>query len=189
MKKIILIGGGGHCKSCIDVIEQSCKYKIEAILDPYVKGSLLGYPIISKNDEHIEELVKQDYYFLITLGQIKTAKRRVEIYKLLKQYQAKIATVISPLAYVSKHATIKEGTIIMHHALVNAGALVEENSIINSKALIEHDAIIRKHSHISTGAIINGGVEVLKESFFGSGAVSKEYSKVTGFIKAQSLVK
>ena len=27
-KKIILIGGGGHCKSCIDVIEGENKFEI-----------------------------------------------------------------------------------------------------------------------------------------------------------------
>ena len=189
MKKIILIGGGGHCKSCIDVIEQTAEYEIIGILDPHKNGSLLGYPIISRDNEYIKELVKKDYYFLIALGQIKSAEKRVEIYKLLKNHGAKIATIISPLAYVSKWATIKEGTIIMHHALINADAIIEENCIINSKALIEHDAIIHKHTHISTGAIINGGVEVSQESFFGSGAVSKEYVKVGGFIKAGSVTK
>lgn len=189
MEKIILIGGGGHCKSCIDIIEQTKKYEIIGILDPHKSGSLLGYPIINQDDTYIEELVKKDYYFLIAIGQIKTAGKRTEIYELLKNYKAKIATIISPLAYVSKHAIIKEGTIIMHHALINAGATVEENCIINSKALIEHDATVHKHTHISTGAIINGGVKVLKNSFFGSGAVSKEYIEVDGFIKAGSLVK
>ena len=33
MKKIILVGGGGHCKSCVDVIENENKYKIKAIID------------------------------------------------------------------------------------------------------------------------------------------------------------
>ena len=32
MKKIILIGAGGHCKSCVDVIEKK-KYKIIKIFD------------------------------------------------------------------------------------------------------------------------------------------------------------
>ena len=30
---LILIGGGGHCKSCIDVIEQENKFNITGILD------------------------------------------------------------------------------------------------------------------------------------------------------------
>lgn len=32
-EQIILIGGGGHCKSCIDVIEQEGKYQIAGIVD------------------------------------------------------------------------------------------------------------------------------------------------------------
>ena len=39
MKQIILIGGGGHCKSCIDVIENGNKYKIRGIIDKKKKFS------------------------------------------------------------------------------------------------------------------------------------------------------
>ena len=42
MKKIILIGGGGHALSCIDVIEQENKFKIVGIVDSkekYTDGS------------------------------------------------------------------------------------------------------------------------------------------------------
>ena len=63
----------------------------------------------------------------------------------------------------------------MHQAMVNVGAVVDDNSIINSKALVEHDAVIGKHCHIATGGIINGGVIVEDETFWGSGAVSREY--------------
>lgn len=37
--EIILIGGGGHCKACIDVIETERKYRIAGIIDiPEKKG-------------------------------------------------------------------------------------------------------------------------------------------------------
>ena len=32
-KSIVLIGGGGHCKACIDVIEVEGKYNIIGIID------------------------------------------------------------------------------------------------------------------------------------------------------------
>ena len=32
-KQIILIGGGGHCKSCIDVIESTNEFSIAGIVD------------------------------------------------------------------------------------------------------------------------------------------------------------
>ena len=37
MKKIILIGGGGHALSCIDVIESEKKFKIVGIVDGNLK--------------------------------------------------------------------------------------------------------------------------------------------------------
>ncbi len=191
-QSIILIGGGGHCKSCIDVIEQEGRFTIEGIIDlPEKKGEkTLGYPVIG-NDDDLVGLISSDKYFLITLGQIKSAQRRKELFKILKSKKANLPIIISPRAYVSKHAIIEEGTIIMHHALVNANAKIGENCIINSKALVEHDVEIGNHCHISTGAIVNGHVQVGDETFIGSGAVTKESIKIesNSFIKANSIVK
>lgn len=192
MNKLVLIGGGGHCKSCIDVIEIENKFEIVGILDikEKVGQKVLGYEIIG-DDEDIEKYSKEGYFFLITLGQIKTPDLRVKIFETLKSMNAKIATVISPLAYVSKHAEIAEGTIIMHHALVNADSKIGQNCIINSKALIEHDTVIENHCHISTGAIVNGNVSISEKSFVGSNSTIVHGAKVTenSFIKAGSLVK
>ena len=33
MRKIILIGAGGHAKACIDVIEEENKYKIIGVIE------------------------------------------------------------------------------------------------------------------------------------------------------------
>ena len=46
MNKIILIGGGGHCKSVIDVIEQENKFEIAGIIDKpeLLNSKILGYP-------------------------------------------------------------------------------------------------------------------------------------------------
>jgi sugar O-acyltransferase (sialic acid O-acetyltransferase NeuD family) len=191
-KNLILIGGGGHCKSCIDVIESVSEYKIAGIIDlPQNVGNLvLGYPIIGTNDD-LPDLVSKGFYFLITVGNIGAPLIRIELYILLQTLRGKLATVISSTALVSKYAKIGAGTIIMHHAVVNASAEVGNNCIINTKALIEHDAVIGDHCHISTGSIVNGGTIVGSQTFFGSGAVSKQYITIPegSFIKANSIVK
>ena len=175
-EKIILIGGGGHCKACIDVIEKEKNYHIAGIVDTSQKlqQQVLGHEVIT-TDKALPDLAKQDYCFLICIGQIESPNRRIKIFQELKNSSAKLATVVSPTAYVSKHAQIGAGTIVMHYAVVNAGAKIGENCIVNSKALVEHDAIIEDHCHISTGAIINGGVQVGSGTFVGSNAVCREY--------------
>lgn len=173
--EIILVGGGGHSKSCIDVIEQEGKYRIEGIVDVPEKlhQKVLGYEIIA-TDEDLPRLVAEYPAFLITIGQKSSPDKRVDLFLRLKQLGAKLPAIFSPLSYVSRHARVGEGTIVMHGVLINAGATVGNNCIINTKALIEHDAVIGDHCHISTGAIINGGVRIDEKTFFGSNAVSKD---------------
>lgn len=189
-ESIILIGGGGHCKSVIDVIEQGNQFEIAGIIDTkeLVGNEVLGYKILG-SDEDLKDLRHHYKYALITVGQIKSPEIRIKLFEILKSFGYELPIVISPLAYVSKHARLGEGTVIMHHALVNANVIIGQNCIINTKALIEHDAIIEDNCHISTGAIINGGVHVKAGTFYGSNATCKENIYVSGFVKAGSVAK
>lgn len=189
-EKILLIGGGGHCKSVIDVIEQENKYDIAGIIDKkeLIGKSLLGYKVIGCDDD-LAELFETYNSAIITLGQIKSNEIRVKLFHKLKEIGYTLPIIQSPLSYVSKHSKIGEGTVVMHHALVNADAVVGENCIINTKALIEHDAVVEDFCHISTAAVINGGVVVKKNSFVGSNVTTKEYIQISGFIKAGDLQK
>ncbi|MCK9276311.1 MAG: acetyltransferase [Syntrophales bacterium] len=175
-EKILLIGGGGHCKSCIDVLEQEDKYQIAGIVDvpEKLRHTVLGYRIIG-TDEDLPDLRKDFKNYLITFGQIKSAEKRRILFKDVKRLGGILPVIVSPSAYVSRHAKVEEGTIIMHYAFVNAGARIGKNCIINSKAVIEHDAVIGDNCHISTGAVVNGGVNIGNGTFFGSNSVSKEY--------------
>ncbi|MCU4158145.1 acetyltransferase [Carboxylicivirga sp. A043] len=171
MEKLLLIGGGGHCKACIDVIEQEGRFEIAGIIDQKDKlgKTVMGYRVIGCDDE-LPELFKKYKHALITVGQIRSAKLRIKLFTKLKQIGFNLPVIISPLAYVSQSATIDEGTIVMHHVLVNAEAQIGSNNIFNSKALIEHEAIVGNHNHISTGAKLNGQVQVQDECFIGSGS-------------------
>ena len=173
MDNILLIGAGGHARSCIDVIEKENQYEIAGLVekDESISNLSLSYPVIG-TDNDLQDLRKKYDYALITVGQIKSPEIRIRLYDILNQLDYFLPCIISPKAYVSKHAQIKAGTIIMHGAIVNASAKIGKNCIINSKALIEHDASIGDHCHIATGAIVNGEVTVGSKSLIGSGVVT-----------------
>jgi len=191
VKEIILIGGGGHCKSVIDVIEQEGKFQIVGIVDKseLLGTNVLGYQIIG-NDSDLGDLSKKYKYALVTVGQIKSPLLRIKLFDLAKTAGFILPSIISPNAYVSQHASIGNGVIVMHDALINANTTIGDNCIVNSKALIEHDCQVSEHCHISTSATINGGVIVESGCFIGSGATTKELItiKKNSFIKAGSLV-
>jgi len=167
---IILIGGGGHCVSVIDVIENDNKFNILGILDSNIKeNNVLGYKILG-GDNLISELVNENTYFLITVGQIKSYSTRKKIAKILIENKAKLATIISTLAYVSKHANVGEGSIIMNGAVVNANSTIGKNCIINTKSNVEHGVSIGDFCHLSTCAVINGDSVIENGTFIGSNA-------------------
>jgi len=175
MDKILLIGAGGHARSCIDVLEKENQFEIAGLIEKgeSISNESLGYPVIGTDDD-LQVLRQQYKYALITVGQIKTPKVRIKLFQLLKKLDFTLPVILSPKSYVSKHAQIGEGTIIMHGSIVNANAIIGKNCIINNHSLIEHDSVIGDHCHIATGAIINGEVSVGKETFVGSGVVTKQ---------------
>ena len=192
MKEILLIGGGGHCKSVIDVIEQEGQFQIVGIIDKaeLFGTDVLGYPLIG-SDLDLESLAKKHSYALVTIGQIKSPEPRKNLFDLAKKAGFIIPSVISPRAYVSKHAFIGNGVVVMHGAIINANVSIGDNCIINSKALIEHDSNVSEHCHISTNTTINGGVIIESGCFIGSGAILRESITINknSFIKAGSVVK
>jgi sugar O-acyltransferase (sialic acid O-acetyltransferase NeuD family) len=191
-KQILLIGGGGHCRSCIDVIETHNGFKIAGIIEKFkqpTEKSILGYPIIGC-DNDLESLKKRFDYAFITLGQTGSSQLRKKIFNRLKQVGFILPIIVSPLAHVSRHATLDEGTIVMHQAIVNAGSRVGRNCILNTQCLVEHDAKIGDHTHIATAAVLNGGVVIGQDSFVGSNATIVQGASLPDnyFFKAGGLI-
>lgn len=170
-RPLILIGGGGHCKSVIEVAE-SAGYEIKGILDmpdEVGKEVLPGHKIIGTDDEIPQYVEECD--FIITVGFIKNPALRIKLYNKVKAAGGRLATIIASTAHVSKYAELGEGTVIMHQAFVNAGAKIGDNCIINTFVNIEHDAEVGNQCHISTGTMVNGECKIGENCFIGSQSV------------------
>lgn len=170
-RPLILIGGGGHCKSVIEVAE-SAGYEIKGILDmpdEVGKEVLPGHKVIGTDDEIPQYVEECD--FVITVGFIKNPALRIKLYNKVKTAGGRLATIIASTAHVSKYAELGEGTVIMHHAFVNAGAKIGDNCIINTFVNIEHDAVVGNQCHISTGTMVNGECKIGENCFIGSQSV------------------
>ena len=172
MTNIIILGNGGHARSCIDVIEATGKYKIIGLTGTADEcgASVLGHTVIG-SDDMLAEFRSRATCLAIGLGQFKSSKLRERFYYRAVELGYELPPIISPFALVSQHSNIGEGTIIFHGAVVNAAANIGICNIINSKALIEHDASIGDFCHISTGVIVNGSSIIGDRSFVGSGSI------------------
>ncbi|MBO8132053.1 MAG: acetyltransferase [Candidatus Marinimicrobia bacterium] len=173
MKKplLILIGGGGHCKVIISVLNKLKCFKIIGIVDNNSVGnSVEGVKVIG-TDENLEYFRKKGItHALITIGSIRNNTKRLELFKISEKLRFKFPVIVSPEAIVDKTVEVGDGTVIMPGCVVNIDTTIGKNTIINTGAQVDHDCRIGDHCHIAPGAHISGGVEIGDLSFIGIGS-------------------
>lgn len=171
-QKLILVGGGGHCRSVIDIIETSGTHEISGILDRIDTkvDRVSGYPVIG-TDSRIPELVNQGHHFVVTTGQTADPSLRSRLYATISQAGGVLATIVSAKSHIGRLVDLGPGVTVGHCAVVNTGATIAANCIVNTGAIVEHDSHVLAHCHIATGAILNGGVLVGERTLIGSRAV------------------
>ncbi len=170
-KKIVLIGGGGHCKVVISILKKLDNFEITGISDNYKAGSLINGIKILGTDDDLKNIYKSGiHYALITVGSIKDNSKRYGLFNIARKIGFIFPTIISQEATVDESSKVDEGTIIMPGSIINIDSSIGKNCIINTGAIIEHDCKIGNHCHITSGVHIAGAVEIDKLSFIGIGA-------------------
>lgn len=170
--EFILVGGGGHCHSCISSIIRDGS-NVLGIVANNNEDNTLGFPIIGC-DSDIPRLVTNypKARFIVAVGMVKgTSVLRQKLFDKLLRTDAIKGSIISKSSIVSPLAKIGLGSTILEGVLINANVVIGNNVIINTGAIIEHDSYIGNHSHVSTGAIVNGGVQIGDNCMIGSGAI------------------
>ncbi|MDA1529870.1 acetyltransferase [Bacillus cereus group sp. TH260-2LC] len=169
MKKIALVGQGGHAKVITDILHANIGYKIVAVFDDKYEGLVeeqgIYYGPVSSIKETIEEI---GFKLVISIGNNTVRKK---IVKQLALKETNYETIIHPTAVVSESASIGFGTVIMPKAVINAETIIGNHVIVNTAAVIEHDNQIGDFAHISPNATLTGTIYVDEGTQIGAGAI------------------
>ncbi len=176
-KKLLLIGGGGHCHSVLDSILTLNIYDDVGIIDAE-SDSYLGVPVIG-TDADIPSLINKGWTeAFITVGSVGNTTIRRRLYEMVKKAGLTLPTIIDPTAIIGKGVTIGEGTFVGKRSIVNAGTSVGVCTIINTGAILEHDCQIRDFVHISPGTVLCGQVLIGEDSHVGAGSTVRQLINV-----------
>jgi sugar O-acyltransferase (sialic acid O-acetyltransferase NeuD family) len=170
MESLILVGGGGHCKSVLDSIRTSNKFNVVGILDlnENVGSFIDGVQVIGTDEDYKKLYIEGIKNAFITVGSIKSTELRERIYNKLKLIGFKLPVIIDSSAIVSKNVQIGQGTFIAKGAIVNSSSKIGHNCIVNTGSIIEHDCNIGDFCHIAPGSTLSGGVKMGKGSLIGT---------------------
>jgi sugar O-acyltransferase (sialic acid O-acetyltransferase NeuD family) len=174
--KILLIGGGGHCRSVLDSLLESKQYSEIGIIDKKenIGQETMGVRYIG-TDDNLQDLFQNGFSSaFVSLGSIGDPSVRIRLYKKIMETGFSIPVIYDVTAAISKNAVISEGVYIGKNAVVNAGTSIGSGAIINTGAIIEHDCQIGEFVHIASGAVLGGNVTIKDHTHIGSGSVIKQ---------------
>ena len=173
MKKLLLIGGGGHCRSVTDSVLSNHIYDSVGIVD-FIDSSSDEIPVVG-TDEDLPSLFANGWTdAFITVGSVGSTAVRRRLYYLVKQIGFSIPIIIDPSAIIAKDVLLSEGSYIGKRAVVNTGVSLGCCSIINTGAIVEHDCMVGAFSHVSPGTILCGQVRVGEDSHVGAGTTVRQ---------------
>lgn len=175
-KKLLLIGGFGHCKSVIDSLYNDNRYAEICIID---KPKNIGKLILDKKiigcDEDLEMLYEMGYHYaFVSLGSVGDVTVRIRLYRLLESIGYTIPNIIDSTAILSTNAVLESGVYVGKNVVINAGSRIGIGSIINTSSTIEHDCKIGEFVHIASGSVLCGNVTIGDHSHIGAGSIIKQ---------------
>lgn len=158
---MILYGASGHGKVILEILESNNDTDIR-VWDDADKPDMWQYPV----ERPLPPGTEMPGKMVISIGVNATRQ------KVAARFQGSIefGTAIHADAYLSKRATVGEGTVVMAGVRVNPDTRIGKHCIINTCASIDHDCVLEDFVHISPNATLSGNVTVGEGTHIGAGA-------------------
>ena len=152
-----LYGASGHAKVIIDILNDSGIPVNGLIDDNESLESLMGYPVVHGQTDLSPVIV--------SIGNNAIRK------KIVGKLSGTFGKAIHPMAILSAHSTVGEGSVVMQGAIIQSGATIGNHCIINTGASVDHECEIEDFVHISPHATLCGNVYVGEGSWIGAGTI------------------
>ncbi|HBL22508.1 MAG TPA: hexapeptide transferase [Deltaproteobacteria bacterium] len=171
MKKLVLVGGGGHAKVLAGELMRLGEYGLLGYTALHDAGPLLGLPFLG-GDEILAGIIRSHpgCAAALGIGTVNTSEFRKAVFLSLRDQGFEFPAIISPHAVVGEETALGDATVVFAGAVVNPGVRFGRGVIVNTNASVDHDGQIGDFVHIAPGATLSGGVSVGDFSFIGTGA-------------------
>lgn len=163
----LVVGGGGHASSVLDVIVRLGDEVAAWVLLPGERAPGPG-EIFSDDGPALAAARAHRWTVTVAIGSNRVRAELLGRYADLPRDQ--LAPLVAASATVSHLALLGPGVQVLEHAHVGPRAKVGVAALVNTAANVEHDAVVGDAAHVAPGAHLLGGAELGTGSMLGSGA-------------------
>lgn len=165
---VAVIGAGGYGRELLDYAEDATTdgwgHHVVGFFDDDLtaRNGWSGPPLLGAVADLVDSSIR---HFTIAVG---TSAGRRRLAELVAQAGKSLVSVRHPTAYVSRSATVGEGTILCPQSLVGSHGRVGANVSVNVYVSVGHDVRVGADSVLSPHAAIAGGADLGDGVFLGS---------------------
>ena len=164
---IVIIGGGGHAKVIIDMIEQANVCRIVGIVDQHLpaNAAVSGYPMLGA-DRDLNRLIAELNIEAAVVAIGDNWIRAAVAQSLMDRFgpentpSLQFPNVIHPRAQIARDVQIGRGNVFMAGAIVNSATSIGDFCIFNTNCSADHDNIVRDFASFGPKACTGGCVEI-----------------------------
>lgn len=172
MKKVLIFGGVGAASTIgIAIADANKEGYDEYIMSGYINDmeniqSIDGFPVVGGKKD-IPRLLDEGYYFINTVYKIDGQKDRLKLFESLNIPINRLATFVSPRAYVASNVDLSPGCVVMPNASISSGVKMGICCRVMSGALVGHDNNVGNHVFFAANSCIGSHLEINDFAYFG----------------------
>jgi len=169
LKKLLIIGSGGHSRSVLSAAKSMNSWEDFKIIDINLsnkKEKIMGQNVYSF--DKIEDFNKQNFDFFIAIGD---NNKRESIYKMVRNYGCNFVNIFHSKAFIDIHSNMGVGNFLGQFSNVGACSKIGNFNIINTHSNVEHEVIMGNFNHLAPSSTICGRTKIKDNSFIGAKAV------------------
>lgn len=169
MKRLLIVGAGGHGRSVAEAVLAAGKYELVGFVDDAVPSlqRVWTLPVFGAT----ADLTRYGQYADAAIVAIGNNRLREELQHRLYAAGFELATVVHPKAVVSPRAVIGAGSAIMAGAIVGTEAHLGAGVIVNCGAVVDHQCRVEDFGHLGVNAAMAGGAVLGRGAWMQAGAV------------------
>ena len=169
MKRLLIVGAGGHGRSVAEAVLASGIYQMVGFLDdafPELR-QVWDWPVLGTT----AALVDCCHHADAAIVAIGNNRLREALHRRLAIAGFEFATVIHPQAMVSTRAVIGTGTAVMAGAIVGTEAQLGAGVIVNAGAVVDHHCRVEDFGHLGVNAAMAGGSVLGRGAWMQAGCI------------------
>jgi acetyltransferase EpsM len=173
MKKVVIVGAGGHAQVLADLIGSVGEFSVLGFLDDQIEPgtAISDFGIVLGN---VASLTKYtDCLVVLGIGNNAIRSQLADVHASLNWI-----TLIHPKAIVSASAKIGEGTVVLPGAVVAANASIGKHTIVNANVVVDHDASVGDFCHLKIGSMIGSNSTIGNQFATEIGGVIPAFSNI-----------